>query len=92
MMILLPVARPISFDGGQRQPHLCLAPGTAHAVEQRVVLGWKLELIDVGTKWHASGFPRIFQTVAKIQPFSFSRVEIPEAAFWPLEPTLHEQL
>ena len=47
-MLLLPVAHPISFDGGQRQTHL--APETAHAVEQRVAPGWKLELIDVGTK------------------------------------------
>ena len=89
-MLQLPVARPISFDGVQRQPHL--AQETALAVEQRVAPGWKLELIDVGTKWHASGFPWVYQTVARIQPFSFSRVEIQEVAFWPLEPTLHEQL
>ena len=90
MMIQRPVvAHPISSDGGQRQPHLCLAPGTAHAVEQRVVLGWKLELI-VGTKSHVSGFPRVYQTVVEIQPFSISRVG-QEVAFWPLEPTLHEQ-
>ena len=82
MMIQRPVvAHPISSDGGQRQPHLCLAPGTAHAVEQRVVLGWKVELTDLGTNSHVSGFPRVYQTVVEIQPFSISRVGIQEVAF-----------
>ena len=88
-MLQLPVACPISSWGVQRQPHL--ARETALAVEQRVAPGWKLELIGVGTKWRASGFPRIFQTVVEIQPFSFCRVEIQEVAVWPLEPALHEQ-
>ena len=89
MMIQRPVvAHPISSDGGQRQPHLCLDPGTTHAVERRVVLGWKLERI-VGTKSHVSGVPRVYQTVVEIQPFStFSGWQ--EVASWPLEPTLRE--
>ena len=91
MMIRRPVvAHPISSDGGQRRPHLCLAPGTAHAVEQRVVLDWKLERI-VGTKSHVSGFPRVYQKVVEIQPFStFSGWR--EVASWPLEPALREHL
>ena len=91
MMIRRPVvARPISSDGGQRQPHLCLAPGTSHAVERRVVLGWKLERI-VGTNSHVSGFPRVYQKVVEIQPFStFSGWQ--EVASWLLEPTLRERL